>query len=108
MTGIDVTPESLNSAGSHLTELGQQMMNGLQDLQNTVTGSGNPWGGDEQGTLFAGIYAMVLGKAIEAIGSHVQQVGQAGAGLAQQAELMSKTEQGNTKMNNSLRDSIAN
>lgn len=107
MTGMDVTPDSLSSAGAHLTELGQQLMSGLQDLQNTVTGSGNPWGGDEQGTLFAGLYGLVLGKAIEAIGSHVQQVGQAGAGLTQQAELMSKTEQGNTKLNNSLRDSIA-
>ncbi|HEY3631744.1 MAG TPA: hypothetical protein VGL21_12625 [Jatrophihabitantaceae bacterium] len=107
MTGFDVTPESLTGAGTHLTELGQQMMTGLQGLLDTVTGSGNPWGGDEQGTLFAGIYGLVLGKAIEAIGSHVQQVGQAGAGLTQQAELMSKTEQGNTKLNNSLRDSIA-
>jgi hypothetical protein len=104
---VDITPESLQGAGSHLTELAQQMMTGLQGLQNTVTGSGNPWGGDEQGTLFSGLYGLVLGKAMEAIGSHVQQVGQAGVGLTQHAGIMTQVEQGNTQQNQSLHDAIA-
>lgn len=107
VTDLDVKPESLQGAGSHLTTLAQDMITGLQQLQSTVTGSGNPWGGDEQGSLFAGLYGLVLGKAMEAIGSHVQQVGQAGVGLTQQAELMSRTEQGNTQMSQSLNKSIA-
>jgi len=104
---VDITPESLQGAGSHLTGLAQQMMTGLQGLQSTVTGSGNPWGGDEQGTLFSGLYGLVLGKAMESIGSHVQQVGQAGVGLTQHGGMMSQTEDATTKQNDSLRQSMA-
>jgi hypothetical protein len=82
---IDIDPQSLVRAGSTLASVTEQMATALQQLQSTVTGSGNPWGGDEQGTLFAGIYGAVLGHALESIDSYVEQMGYAAVGLSQQA-----------------------
>jgi hypothetical protein len=82
---VDIDPESLAQAGSRLATVAEEMATQLQQLQTAVTGSGNPWGGDEQGTLFAGLYSAVLGHAMESLASHVEQVGYAAAGLAQQA-----------------------
>jgi len=64
-TPLDITPESLDLAGTQLTTLAQQMMDDLQQLQGTVTGSVNPWGADEQGSIFAMAYGYVLNAAME-------------------------------------------
>lgn len=86
MTGrLEVDPEALVRAGVSLGQLAEEMASGLSRLQATVSGSDNPWGGDEQGTLFAQLYALVLGKALESLASYVDQIGYAGAGLVEQA-----------------------
>jgi len=89
---IDINPESLAQAGSTLASLAEQMATDVQQLQSAVTGSGNPWGNDEPGTLFAGIYTAVLGHALEPLTSYVEQVGYAAAGLAQQARAHVQTD----------------
>jgi hypothetical protein len=94
--GFHVETDSLREVGAHLSRLAEQMVAGLDDLHATVTGSGNPWGGDEQGTIFAQLYGAVLTKAIEALDSQVQQVAYAGAGLTRQAETYEQTEAANT------------
>ena len=47
-------------AGRGLAQTAEQMSDAFTHLQVAVT-SGSPWGGDETGTLFAGIYNTVLG-----------------------------------------------
>lgn len=81
---IDVQPESLAAAGRSLAQTAEQMADAVMHLQSAVT-SGNPWGGDETGTMFSGIYNVVLGHALDALGSYTEQVGYAGAALVQQA-----------------------
>jgi uncharacterized protein YukE len=83
---VDVDPEALRQAGADLGQLAEQMRTELGRLQSTVTGSGNPWGGDEQGTLFGQVYGLALGKALEALDSYVEQVGYAGYGLMRQGQ----------------------
>ena len=83
---IDIRPESLHAAGAALAHTAEQMADAVNGLQTAVTGSGNPWGGDDTGTLFAGIYTVVLGHALDALGSYVEQVGYAAAALSQQAD----------------------
>ena len=87
MTGgqIRVQPESLLTAGSSLARTAGEMADAVTHLQGAVIGN-NPWGGDETGTMFAGIYKVVLGHALKALGSYVEQVGYAGAALVQQAQ----------------------
>jgi hypothetical protein len=64
------------------------MAEAVTRLEAAVTGSGNPWGGDETGTMFAGIYNAVLGHALDSLGSYVEQVGYAGAALVAEAREM--------------------
>jgi hypothetical protein len=93
---LHVDPETIRQDGTQLTRLAGEMASELRQLQATVTGSGNPWGADQQGDMFAQLYGAVLGKALEALGSYVEQVGHAGAGLTRQAESYLHTEGSNT------------
>jgi hypothetical protein len=81
---IDIRPESLQAAGRVLAQLAEQMADDVTQLQTAVT-SGNPWGGDQTGTLFSGVYNAVLGHTLDALGSYVEQTGYAAAALVQQA-----------------------
>ena len=83
---MEIDPESLATAGTRLADLVEQMADDAAHLESAVTGSGAPWGGDETGTLFASLYAVVLGHALESLGSYIEQVGYAAAGLAVQAQ----------------------
>jgi len=91
--GLEIRPESLQAAGSSLARTAEQMADEVTGLQSTVTGSGNPWGADETGTMFAGIYNLVLDHTLEALGSYVEQVGYAAAALTTQAQEMVATDQ---------------
>lgn len=81
---IDIRPESLQAAGQALARVAEQMADDVTHLQTAVT-SGNPWGGDETGTLFSGIYNAVLGHTLDSLSSYVEQTGYAAAALVQQA-----------------------
>jgi len=81
---IDIRPDSLLAAGQTLARVAEQMADDVTHLQTAVT-SGNPWGGDETGTLFSGIYNAVLGHALDSLSSYVEQTGYAAAALVQQA-----------------------
>ena len=89
----DIRPESLQAAAAGLARTAQGMADGLTDLQATINGAGNPWGNDETGTLFSAIYTQTLTSGLDALGSYVEQVGYAAAGLLRQAqELVSSDE----------------
>lgn len=103
MKPTTVTPETMQADGQALAALAEDMATGLTNLQNTIQGDGNPWGADEQGTIFAGIYQLVLGKAFESIVSHVQQVGYAGQALGAQATAYEQVETGNAQAFGSMR-----
>ena len=81
-----IDPESLTAASARLAGLAGQMADEAATLEAAVTGSGNPWGGDETGTLFSGLYTAVLGNALQALGSYIEQVGYAAGGLSMQAK----------------------
>jgi hypothetical protein len=97
MKPMTVTPETMQQDGQSLTQVAQEMASGLTGLQSTVQGDGNPWGSDEQGSLFGTAYQLVLGTAFEAITSHVEQVGYAGQALVAQAGGYDQVETGNSQ-----------
>lgn len=103
MKPMHVTPETMQADGQQLGSIAQQMNSGLGDLANTVQGAGNPWGADEQGSVFGQLYQVVLGKAFQSITSHVQQVDYAGRALSAQAEGYNQIETGTTQQLDTLR-----
>ena len=91
---MHVVPETMSAAAATLTQTAQELVTSVDSLAATINGAGNPWGADEQGSIFGQLYTAVLGKAFESIASHVEQVGYAGAALTQQAATYRQVESG--------------
>ncbi|MFC4067107.1 hypothetical protein [Actinoplanes subglobosus] len=89
---VKVDPQTVAAAGSALAGIAQRMADDLATLETTVTGPATPWGEDENGSVFALAYRSVLGHALSALGSHVQQIGEAAVGLHAQARAIAATD----------------
>ncbi|KHD72413.1 hypothetical protein MB27_38755 [Actinoplanes utahensis] len=72
--------------------MAQQMADDVTALESTVAGPDNPWGGDESGSVFALAYQGVLGHALQALGSYVQEMGEAALTLTAQARAIAATD----------------
>ncbi|WP_229067764.1 hypothetical protein [Actinoplanes sp. DH11] len=82
---LHLDPAAIAAAGSTLAGVAQRMAADVAELESTVAGPGNPWGDDESGSAFAVAYQAVLGHALGALGSYVQQMGDAALSLTLQA-----------------------
>jgi hypothetical protein len=82
---VQVDPQTVAAAGSALAGIAQRMADDIAALETTVAGPAAPWGDDENGSMFAVAYQAVLGHALQALGSHVQQIGEAALDLHTQA-----------------------
>jgi hypothetical protein len=80
------------ATGGILAGIAQRMADDVALLDATVTGSGNPWGGDESGGAFAPAYQAILGHAMGALGSYVQQMGDAALSLTLQARSLAEAD----------------
>jgi hypothetical protein len=107
VTGVDmaVTPDELSTAGNAIGGCAEDLGAGLQSLQATVT-TDNPWGNDEPGSLFGMAYVAVLSHALEAIGSHVEQLVVAADGLTSWAASVAQTERDNADRFTALRSAL--
>ncbi|MDI6105000.1 hypothetical protein QLQ12_41090 [Actinoplanes sp. NEAU-A12] len=89
---LKLDPDVVAAAGSALAGVAQRMADDVAVLEGTVAGPGSPWGEDESGGVFALAYQAVLGHALQALGSHVQQIGEAALGLHAQASAIASTD----------------
>ena len=89
---LNVDPANVAAAGSTLAGVAQRMADDVAVLASTVTGAGNPWGDDASGSVFALAYQAVLGHALQALGSHVQQMGEAALDLHLQARAIASAD----------------
>ncbi len=80
MTEIRVDPEKLAGTARAIGQCAEDLDTSLQSLQATIT-TDNPWGHDEQGSLFGLAYLEVLSHALDVLGSHAGQLGYAAEGL---------------------------
>ncbi|MFI7221433.1 WXG100 family type VII secretion target [Micromonospora maritima] len=72
--GIEVDVVTLRAAARTIRGGGERLTGEVQRLQGTVSGSGNPWGGDEAGTVFGMAYTEVLQHALDAYASMADQL----------------------------------
>jgi hypothetical protein len=89
---LKLDPDNVAAAGSTLAGVAQRMADDVAVLEATVTGAGNPWGDDDSGSVFALAYRAVLGHALQALGSHVQQMGEAALDLHLQARAIASAD----------------
>ncbi|GAA1597877.1 hypothetical protein [Actinoplanes couchii] len=89
---LKVDPDAVAESGRTLAGIAQRMADDVAVLEATVHGPGNPWGEDESGSLFAVAYQQVLGHALQALGSYVQEVGEAAVTLTETARAVAATD----------------
>jgi hypothetical protein len=75
---LDTT--QLPAAAREIAGAAQTVRQEVSTLRATVT-DGNPWGGDEPGSLFGAVYVGVLDHAMRAVGSHADLLASAAEGL---------------------------
>jgi hypothetical protein len=97
MTEMKIDPDQLGSSATSIAHSAETFADGLDGLEATVT-TGNPWGGDEAGSLFGLAYLEVLNHAMEVLGSHLGQLVEAAEGLGTMAQQTWQSEQENTAM----------
>jgi hypothetical protein len=84
---LQMDPESVATAGRALAGVAQRMADDVAALETTVLA---PWGSDSP---FGLAYEAVLRHALTALGSHVQQVGEAALTLAVQARSVAEADE---------------
>jgi hypothetical protein len=89
---LNLDPVNVAAAGSALAGVAQRMADDVAVLETTVTGAGNPWGDDDSGSVFALAYQAVLGHALQALGSYVQQMGEAAVDLHRHARAIASAD----------------
>ncbi len=78
--GFEITPATLTTASSALQDVEADLREKISGVMSTVT-DGNPWGGDEQGSIFGALYTAVVSHAIETVSSHADQLDYAAVSL---------------------------
>lgn len=89
---LKLDPEIVAASGRALAGIAQRMADDVAILETTVHGAGNPWGDDESGGLFAVAYQQILGHALQALGSYVQEMGEAAITLTETAQAVATTD----------------
>lgn len=90
---LHLDPQSVAATGRTLAGVAQRMAADVAELEATVAGPASPWGEDETGSAFAAAYQAVLGHALGALGSYVQQMGDAALALTLQARAVTAADQ---------------
>lgn len=86
--------DALADAERTLSGCATELSESVAGLEKTVT-TDNPWGADGPGTIFGMAYTEVLNHAVDAYGSHVEQLFYAVDGLNQWGGTSADTEHGN-------------
>ena len=86
------------AAARPIRAAGEQLNEAVHSLSGHVLGAGNPWGGDEPGTLFGMAYVEVSEHALDVYASMVDQLVEIADGVQVMAETYERTERFNTDL----------
>ncbi|MHA3702453.1 hypothetical protein ACXR2U_09720 [Jatrophihabitans sp. YIM 134969] len=85
MTGFDLDPTTFPKVAAVLDQQ-RAALASHTDAVRATTGSGNPWGGDKQGSAFGQIYADVLDHVTDVMANHGELLSYASTQLTSWAD----------------------
>ncbi|WP_019632904.1 WXG100 family type VII secretion target [Actinomadura atramentaria] len=91
--GYTVQPETLRAAGRELSAAGDRLAQEWSALKSTVEGMGQPWGGDDIGSIIGESYAAIEEQADESFGGAAEDLSAFGEKLAAMADNHENAEQ---------------
>jgi hypothetical protein len=100
--GIRVDVVALRTASASFGATGQQLGTSVTGLDGTVTGSGNPWGSDEGGSIFGAVYVEVLTHALDCYRSMADQLLETSENLSYEADAYEQIETENADLFNRM------
>ncbi|MGW5556951.1 WXG100 family type VII secretion target [Micromonospora sp. NPDC003944] len=86
MNGFEVQPEALRAGADQVTGAADRFIGQLESFEAQMAGYGEPWGGDDIGSLIGGVYTGVAAWVLDCIGVAAEEIGAAGSDLTAMAD----------------------
>lgn len=106
MSGFEVEPALLRSGGDQVIGVAERFLAEVEGFEARMQGYGEPWGGDDIGSLIGTAYTAVSAWVLDCIGTAVEEVGAAGSDLTLMADGYEATEQDVAQGMDSLRGTL--
>ena len=101
MNGFEVEPAALRAGGDQVIGAADRFTGQLESFEAQMAGYGEPWGGDDIGSLIGAVYTGVSAWVLDCIGVAAEEIGAAGSDLTAMADNYESVEQETT---NAMRD----
>ncbi|MEU1588033.1 hypothetical protein [Micromonospora sp. NPDC005710] len=86
MNGFEVRPEALRAGGEQVIGAAERFTGQLESFEAQMAAYGEPWGGDDIGSLIGVVYSGVSAWVLDCIGVAAEEIGAAGSDLTAMAE----------------------
>ncbi|MEV6343271.1 hypothetical protein [Actinoplanes sp. NPDC051851] len=86
MSGFQVEPALLRSGGDQVIGVAERFIGDLDGFESRMQGYGEPWGGDDIGTLIGTVYTAVSAWVLDCIGVAAEEIGSAGSDVTLMAD----------------------
>jgi WXG100 family type VII secretion target len=90
---LDVDPTSLEVAAQQMRTCGENFLAAVGRLRAHVLGAGSPWGQDQAGSLFGGIYTECTATGMQALAQLGELLGSVATGLGQMSVNLGRADQ---------------
>lgn len=92
--GFELTPADLDTAATGIEQATADLAGRLDAARSTVEGAGNPWGADEQGSVFGQLYTAVASSLLDTAQTHHDQLDYASRSLHAWSQSATQTDTG--------------
>ncbi|MEV1328821.1 hypothetical protein AB0J20_04495 [Micromonospora costi] len=93
MSGFQVDPASLRASAEFLDQTVDQLADALEQFESTVQALGQPWGGDDLGSLIGELYLGIHDLAMSCFEGNGEVLGQFAEGLHTMADTFEAVDQ---------------
>ncbi|MEV0156931.1 hypothetical protein AB0H57_24815 [Micromonospora sp. NPDC050686] len=91
--GFEVRPEALRDAGHTLSDVAQGFLADLDGFEAQLRGYGEPWGGDDIGSLIGVAYTEVAAYLFDCVASAGEEIGSAGEDVSGMADAYERVDE---------------
>lgn len=86
MSGFELDLEGMRAGGSGLQASADQLAAAVSGFQGQLAGFGQPWGGDDIGSLIGAAYTEIAQYVFDCLGMSADEIASAGADVMRTAD----------------------
>ncbi len=92
MTGFEIRPDSLRGSAEGIDQSVDRLAEAIEQFEARLQAFGDPWGGDEIGSLIGELYGLIHDMALTCFESNGEVLGEYADGLHVMADGLDQTE----------------